>query len=196
MPEPMEQARDLVARELRRWGGRMTKRHLEINGRAVEVQAGPLDSLARVLAERSLSVRASCDLDGCGGCRVLLDGELVDACTVPMIHAEGASVVTSEGLKSDPLLAPVRRALARMEPRPCDACLPGLLVATRAFFDVDARLPGETAGEALSSDRCSCAGSALFVELVEDLARPVRSRPHAAPRAARQGRKPAPRRRT
>ncbi len=193
MADPKEHARDGSATRRPPAGrGSNAKWRFELNGRAAEVTAPPLDRLSRVLAQKlSIKLPTSCEGHACGGCQVLLDGELVQSCAVPMVHVDGASVVTSEGLKTDRVLKPVREGLRRLASRPCERCLPGLLVTTRAFLEGESVLPGESAREALEGNRCTCDGSAFFVEMVETLARPVRSRRPARAKSAKPAAKKA-----
>ena len=70
-----------------------------LNGKRTEVDAPPLKRLLDVLREDcSLAgTKEGCGEGECGACSVLLDGEVVNACLIPVCQAQGAAVVTGEG---------------------------------------------------------------------------------------------------
>jgi carbon-monoxide dehydrogenase small subunit len=118
------------------------------------------ESLLYVLRER-LGLPGSknaCEQGECGSCSVYLDGVLVCACLVLAGQAEGAEVVTVEGLAAGDALHPVQEAFVEAGAVQCGFCTPGLVVAAH---DLLARNPSPTdpeIREALAGNLCRCTG--------------------------------------
>jgi carbon-monoxide dehydrogenase small subunit len=118
------------------------------------------ESLLFVLRER-LGLPGSknaCEQGECGSCSVYLDGVLVCACLVLAGQAEGAEVVTVEGLASGDDLHPVQEAFVEAGAVQCGFCTPGLIVTTH---DLLRRNPSPTdpeIREALAGNLCRCTG--------------------------------------
>ncbi|HEV8374414.1 MAG TPA: (2Fe-2S)-binding protein [Actinomycetota bacterium] len=118
------------------------------------------ESLLYVLRER-LGLPGSknaCEQGECGSCSVYLDGVLVCACLVLAGQAEGAEVVTVEGLADGDTLHPVQEAFVAAGAVQCGFCTPGLVVTTP---DLLARNPSPTdpeIREALAGNLCRCTG--------------------------------------
>ena len=127
---------------------------LRLNGRDVEVDAPPMARLLDV-------IRVNCNLTGtkegcgegeCGACTVLIDGEPVCSCLVPVAHAEGTEVTTIEGLGGD---HPLQRAFAEHGAAQCGICTPGMIMAALSL------LPHpdlEMVRVALAGNICRCTG--------------------------------------
>ena len=125
---------------------------------ADDVWAG--ESLLYVLRERLglAGSKNACEQGECGSCSVYLDGTLVCACLVLAGQAEGAEIVTVEGLAAGDTLHPVQEAFVEAGAVQCGFCTPGLIVATH---DLLARNPSPTdpeTREALAGNLCRCTG--------------------------------------
>ena len=126
------------------------------------------ESLLYVLRER-LGLPGSknaCEQGECGSCSVYLDGVLVCACLVLAGQAEGAEIVTVEGLAPGDALHPVQDAFVEAGAVQCGFCTPGLVVATH---DLLARNPSPTdpeIREALAGNLCRCTGYEKVLDAV------------------------------
>src|ERR687884_1327758 len=126
------------------------------------------ESLLYVLRER-LGLPGSknaCEQGECGSCSVYLDGVLVCACLVLAGQAEGAEIVTVEGLAAGDALHPVQEAFVEAGAVQCGFCTPGLVVATH---DLLARNPSPTdpeIREALAGNLCRCTGYEKILDAV------------------------------
>ena len=108
----------------------------------------------------------ACEQGECGSCSVYLDGVLVCACLVLAGQAEGAEVVTVEGLADGDTLHPVQEAYVEAGAVQCGFCTPGLVVATH---DLLARNPTPTdpeIREALAGNLCRCTGYEKILDAV------------------------------
>src|SRR5262249_54976548 len=106
--------------------------HFTLNGRRVRANAHPMTRLLDVL-------RLDCGLTGtkegcgegeCGACTVLVDGEPVNSCLVPVAQVEGCRVTTIEGLGDR---HPLQRAFVEFGGAQCGICTPGMILAALAL---------------------------------------------------------------
>jgi aerobic carbon-monoxide dehydrogenase small subunit len=131
------------------------------------------ESLLYVLRERMglPGSKNACEQGECGSCSVYLDGTLVCSCLVLAGQAEGAEVVTVEGLGgAGDELHPIQEAFLRAGAVQCGFCTPGLIVATH---DLLARNPAPSdpeIREALAGNLCRCTGYEKIVEAVRSAA--------------------------
>ena len=141
---------------------------ITINGESREADVWPGESLLFALRER-LGLPGSknaCEQGECGSCSVLLDGELVCACLVLAVQADGHEVVTVEGLALGDEPHRVQESFVEAGAVQCGFCTPGLVVATA---DLLARNPTPTEDEireALSGNLCRCTGYGKIFEAV------------------------------
>ncbi|MBL7201402.1 MAG: (2Fe-2S)-binding protein [Anaerolineae bacterium] len=107
-----------------------------------------------------------CGAGECGACTVLMDGEPVNACMVLAVEADGAVIVTVEGLASDGGLDRLQQAFIEEGGVQCGFCTPGMLISAHALL---ARNPDPTEGEvreALVGNLCRCTGYVRIVRAV------------------------------
>jgi aerobic carbon-monoxide dehydrogenase small subunit len=133
---------------------------LEVNGEPRTVEVTGWESLLWVLRER-LGLPGSKDacLQGeCGSCSVVLDGELVCSCLTMIADADGAQVVTVEGLGDEAALHPVQQAFVEHGAVQCGYCTPGLVVATAHLLEEHPDASPDDIREALSGNLCRCTG--------------------------------------
>jgi aerobic-type carbon monoxide dehydrogenase small subunit (CoxS/CutS family) len=144
---------------------------LTVNGRQIDVDAHPLERLLDVLRERlGLSgTKEGCGEGECGACTVLLDGRPVNACLVPVLHAEGHEVITIEGLREH---AALQEAFVTEGGTQCGMCTPGFVMAATALA------PGASLAEvreALAGNICRCTGyEGIYRALARALDQPGR----------------------
>ncbi|HUK78856.1 MAG TPA: (2Fe-2S)-binding protein [Thermoleophilia bacterium] len=138
---------------------------LRVNGRrhelAVDRDFASGASLAELLRERLglTGVKVACDQGACGACTVLLDGRPVLSCMVLAARADGAEILTIEGLAADD---PLVVAFAS-EAHPghgtaiqCGYCSPGMILAAKALLLRVPRPTREQVVAALSGNICRC----------------------------------------
>ena len=139
-----------------------------VNGRAVEVDAAPASRLTRVLREHLglAGTKVGCDAGDCGACTVLLDGEQVCACLVPLGQVRGRSVTTVEGLAGNGGLSRLQRAFHEHGAAQCGICTPGMLMAASTLLGCP-RPPSEPEVlDALGGVLCRCTGYRKIVRAV------------------------------
>ena len=155
-----------------------------VNGRSVEVAVPGGRRLLDVL-RLDLGLTGSkegCGEGECGSCSVLLDGEVVNSCLVPVCQVDGREVRTVEGLAADGRLDPLQAALVASGGVQCGICTPGMLMAGRAFLDSGAEPTDTAIREAISGNLCRCTGYGRIVEAIRLAATsPANDAPETAP---------------
>ena len=139
-----------------------------VNGDPVEVDAPGMRRLLDVLREdlALTGTKEGCGEGECGACSVLLDGELVDACLVPLCQVGGTSVVTVEGLGGQGALDPLQTAFLETGGAQCGICTPGMLMAGEAFLATGAAIEDLAIREAIAGNLCRCTGYTKIVEAI------------------------------
>jgi carbon-monoxide dehydrogenase small subunit len=145
---------------------------LIVNGRERRVQVRPHHTLLEVLrADLGLTGTKACCLVGeCGACTVLLDGRSVDACLVLALEANGAEVVTVEGLALAGVLDPLQQSFLDHGAAQCGFCIPGQLIAARALLATSPRPSRAEVEDGLAGNLCRCGGYEQIIEAVLDAA--------------------------
>jgi len=143
---------------------------LSVNGEshAVDVPAGT--SLTSVLRDDLglTATRLGCGHGGCGACYVLLDGQAVASCTMPVDEAVGHRIVTVEGLSTGGKLHPVQEAFLKEDAMQCGACTSGLLIHAVALLEENPHPGEDEIREALSGHLCRCGVYGRVVRAVEE----------------------------
>jgi len=147
-----------------------------VNGERVELDIEPRELLIQVLRDRLglHGVKQSCDVQVCGVCTVLVDGEPVSSCTTLALEIDGKHVETIEGLATDGALDPIQQAYVDCAAIQCGFCTPGMVLSTKALL---AQSPSPTRDEVktyLSGNICRCTGYWNILDAVDDAARRLR----------------------
>lgn len=144
-----------------------------VNGDPVEVTAAGSRRLLDVLREDLglTGTKEGCGEGECGACSVLLDGEVIDACLVPVSQVRGGSVRTVEGLAADDGLGPLQQAFLETGGAQCGICTPGMLMAGEAFLASGAEPTDENIRTAIAGNLCRCTGYTKIVEAIALAAR-------------------------
>ena len=143
-----------------------------VNGVEFEVAAPGMRRLLDVLREELglTGTKEGCGEGECGACTVLLDGEVVDSCLVPICQADRRDVRTVEGLadttQGTPILSPLQSAFLHAGGAQCGICTPGMLVAGQAFLDSAAEPTEPAIREAIAGNLCRCTGYSKIVEAI------------------------------
>ena len=148
-----------------------------VNGDPVQVEVGGSRRLLDVLRE-DLGLTGSkegCGEGECGACSVLLDGNVVDACLVPVSQAAGSDVTTVEGLAAPGTLGVLQQAFLETGGAQCGICTSGMLMAGEAFLASGAEPTDESIREAIAGNLCRCTG---YTKIIEAIALAAERRSH------------------
>ena len=144
-----------------------------VNGEQKTVHAYPMERLLDVLRQQLqlTGTKEGCGEGECGSCSVLMDGILVNSCLVPVLQAEGSSVVTIEGIAAGESLHAVQQAFLECGGAQCGICTPGMILAACHLLNEKAEPTLEEIQEGLSGNLCRCTGYSQIVEAVAEAAR-------------------------
>lgn len=112
-----------------------------------------------------------CAAGECGACTVLLNGEPVNSCLVLAVEADGAEIVTVEGLARDKQLDKIQQAFVDLTGVQCGFCTPGILISARALLNRNPHPSADEIKDALRGNLCRCTGYTRIVEAVKAVAR-------------------------
>jgi aerobic-type carbon monoxide dehydrogenase small subunit (CoxS/CutS family) len=130
-----------------------------VNGREVTVEGAPMDRLLDVLREHLglTGTKEGCGEGECGACTVLLDGEPVLSCLVPLFQCTERQVETVEAVAAGPAKELLERFIAAGGVQ-CGACTPGIVVTACALLEQNPAPSREEAKQALAGNLCRCTG--------------------------------------
>jgi carbon-monoxide dehydrogenase small subunit len=144
-----------------------------VNGEEVIVVAHPMARLLDVLREQLhlTGTKEGCGEGECGACSVLMNGALVNSCLVPVIQAQGAQIVTIEGIARGDELDTVQAAFIEHGGAQCGICTPGMILAARSLLAQHPDPTDEQIREGLAGNLCRCTGYMRIFEAVRAAAR-------------------------
>jgi carbon-monoxide dehydrogenase small subunit len=139
-----------------------------VNATPVAVAVEPRLSLADCLRHQLglTGTHLGCEHGVCGACTVIVDGEAVRSCLMLAVQAEGAEVVTVEGLSDDRALSPLQAAFRKHHALQCGFCTPGMIVTAHALLSTEPDCDEARVREVLSGNLCRCTGYIAIVEAV------------------------------
>jgi carbon-monoxide dehydrogenase small subunit len=147
--------------------------NLTVNGSARQIDGSALTPLLDVLRDE-LGVtgpKAGCRQGGCGACTVLVDGEPRRSCLMPAGYAEGAEIITVEGIGAPEDLAPIQQAFVHYYAAQCGFCTSGMLLAAQAYLHRGGSEDHESIQHALAGHVCRCTGYSKIIDAVAAAAR-------------------------
>jgi aerobic-type carbon monoxide dehydrogenase small subunit (CoxS/CutS family) len=150
---------------------------LTVNGRPMGGRCEPRKLLVDFLREDLLltGTHAGCEHGICGACTVLFNGEAARACIMLAVQADGAEIVTVEGLARNGKLHPLQQAFHEQHGLQCGFCTPGMLMAALDFLKTNPSPSEHEVREGISSVICRCTGYRNIVRAVLAAAEKMRA---------------------
>ena len=144
-----------------------------VNGEAKKLLAHPMERLLDVLRDNLelTGTKEGCGEGECGSCSVLLDGMLVNSCLIPVAQANGASIVTIEGISAHALLKPLQESFLECGGAQCGICTPGMILAAVHLLEKNPQPALADIREGLAGNLCRCTGYMQIFEAVEKASR-------------------------
>jgi carbon-monoxide dehydrogenase small subunit len=140
-----------------------------LNGRETEVMVKPLTTLQALLRDQlgETATKEGCKQGGCGSCTVLVNGDPMNSCLLPVEDIAGQSVTTLDGITPLEGLHPLQQAFLDNLAMQCGYCTPGMILVAKALLDYNPNPSREAITEALSGNVCRCTGYAPIVQAIE-----------------------------
>jgi carbon-monoxide dehydrogenase small subunit len=115
--------------------------------------------------------KEGCGEGECGACGVLLDGVLVNSCLTPLVHAQGASITTIEGVATSEILHVLQETFLEYGGAQCGICTPGMVLAAHELLSRTPEPTEEDVRGALAGNLCRCTGYMRIFEAVLEAAK-------------------------
>lgn len=152
--------------------------HFKVNGQPVEVSVKPNMTLADLLRIKLglTGTKKGCERGNCGACTVVMNGKAVLSCLVLAPRADGADILTVEGLGTPANLHPLQQAFIDHGAVQCGFCIPGMLMSAKALLNEKPKPTREEVKKAIAGNLCRCTGYTRQIEAVLDAAERLSTR--------------------
>jgi len=147
----------------------------DVNGELRTFEAFPMERLLDVLREQLnlTGTKEGCGEGECGACSVLIDGQLVNSCLVPVAQVAGCSIRTIEGIAiSETQLHSVQQAFIECGGAQCGICTPGMVIAAVSLLEKNPQPDEAAIREGLAGNLCRCTG---YMKIFESVVRACRN---------------------
>jgi aerobic carbon-monoxide dehydrogenase small subunit len=150
---------------------------LTINGTAYAHEVEPRLLLIHYLREVAglTGPHIGCETSLCGACTVELDGQAVKSCTMFAVQAEGANIITIEGLATNGKLHAMQEAFWKEHGLQCGFCTPGMIMASKQLLDRNPDPTEEEIRHGIDGNICRCTGYQHIVNAVRAAAKAARA---------------------
>ena len=149
-----------------------TQVSFNLNGAPVDVLVEPRELLIHVLREQLLQTGShiGCETSHCGACTIDFNGESVKSCTLFAVQAQGAEVLTVEGLAANGELHPLQQAFMDEHGLQCGYCTPGMLMRSYRLLLENPDPTEEEIREGMSGNLCRCTGYQNIIKSIQQAA--------------------------
>jgi isoquinoline 1-oxidoreductase alpha subunit len=132
---------------------------LNVNGQRKEIKVDPSTPLLWVLREelKMTGTKYGCGISACGACTVHLDGVATRSCVVPVSLVDDRSIVTIEGIASDPVGRAVQEAWVEKDVVQCGYCQSGQIMTAVALLKAMPNPTDTNIEESMGGNLCRCA---------------------------------------
>ncbi|MGY4401821.1 (2Fe-2S)-binding protein [Bradyrhizobium sp. USDA 3315] len=143
-----------------------------LNGKTIAVDVPAHMLLIDLIRDRLglKGTKRSCDMEVCGACTVLLDGEPISSCTTLAVDVDRREVTTIEGVTPPDGLSPIQQAFVLHGGLQCGFCTPGFIMAVTALLKTTLHPTDAEIRHYLDGNLCRCTGYTKIFEAVKSLA--------------------------
>jgi len=153
----------------------VTKTAIEfkVNGESHKLDVFPMSRLLDVLREelRLTGTKEGCGEGECGACTVILNGQIVNSCLVPVVQVDGAEITTIEGVADGDQLHVVQQAFIEHGGAQCGICTPGMILAAIDLLERNPEPSEADIRTGLAGNLCRCTG---YMKIFESVVRACR----------------------
>jgi len=145
---------------------------ITVNGEYHELYIKPKKLLVEVIRDELglTGTKRACTTESCGACTVLLNGMAVKSCSILAMQADGAEVMTVEGLAEGANLSPIQRAFLDEGAYQCGFCTSGMLISATALLKENPNPTKEEIKEAIHGNICRCTGYNSIIRAILSVA--------------------------
>ncbi len=146
---------------------------LRINEVDKEIEAPPSTTLLDLLRDHHgmTGTKRVCDRGSCGACTVLIDGKVVDSCSMLAIDAVGCQITTVEGIGTPENLSELQKAFVEKDALQCGFCTPGMVVSCTALLAENPTPSRDQIRQGIAGNICRCGTYQNIIEAVEQASR-------------------------
>ena len=139
-----------------------------VNDELKTVNVYPMERLLDVLREqlKLTGTKEGCGEGECGACSVMIDGQIVNSCLVPVAQIEGAEIKTIEGVATGDQLHAVQQAFIECGGAQCGICTPGMVMAAVNLLEKNPQPSDADIRNGLAGNLCRCTGYMKIFESV------------------------------
>ena len=139
-----------------------------VNGKSVSASAEASTSLLEFLRDtlEYKGTKLCCNTGECGACTIIYNGKPINSCVTMAADANGAQIITIEGLADGDKLHPVQQAFIDTGAVQCGYCTPGYIMSVKALLDRTKTPTMQDIEEAVSGNSCRCTGYAKIVDAI------------------------------
>ena len=149
---------------------------IKINGQQYEKNVEPRLLLTHFIRDVAglTGTHIGCETSICGACTVLASGLAVKSCTMFAVQADGADVVTIEGMAKDGQLHPLQEGFWEEHGLQCGYCTPGMIMCSHQLLSRNESPSEEEIRAALDGNLCRCTGYQNIVKAVQSASRKLK----------------------
>lgn len=142
---------------------------LTVNGKTVSASVDPRTLLVQFIREQLqlTGTHVGCDTAQCGACTIHLNGRAVKACSMLAVQAQGATIMTIEGLAQNGTMHPMQEAFRECHGLQCGFCTPGMVMASVQILKDKPDASEADIREGLDGNICRCTGYQNIVKAVQ-----------------------------
>lgn len=145
---------------------------LRVNALDYEVYVKANATLVDILRDEIglTGTNKGCGTGECGACTVIMNGKAVNSCLVLAVDADGAEIITIEGLAREGKLDPLQQAFVDEGAVQCGFCIPGMILVAKDFLEKTTHPKEEDCQTAISGNLCRCTGYVKIVRAIKKVA--------------------------
>ena len=157
----------------------MTKQHVSVtvNGQVREADVEPRLLLVHLLRDvfGLTGTHVGCDTSNCGACTVHVNGLSAKSCTMLAVQADGAEILTIEGMASGATLHPLQQGFWDQHGLQCGFCTPGMIMQAAWLLARNAEPSEDEIRDGISGNLCRCTGYVNIVKAIQQAAAELRA---------------------